>query len=208
MIAKSDKIHSLWDMAVIAMLHEGPNHPYEMQRLLRERHKDELLVLKRGSLYHSINRLLRSRLIEAVETGRSGRRPERTTYQVTAAGEQALTAWLRQMVSVPQHESSEFIAALSFLVYLDPQEAVSLLELRAESLANAIQGLGIAIDTLVKRVRRINLIENEYLIAMRKAELEWVRALIVELKTGRFTWDLQEIIEAIRTAKRASSETP
>ena len=36
-------------------------HPYEMQRLIRERHKDDVLDLKRGSLYHAIDRLEKAR---------------------------------------------------------------------------------------------------------------------------------------------------
>jgi DNA-binding PadR family transcriptional regulator len=207
MTAKEAKSPSLWDLVVLSMLHEGMMHPYEMQRLLRERHKDELLVLKRGSLYHAINRLLRAGLIDAVEIGRNGRRPERTTYQITPAGEQALTAWLRQMVSVPQRETTEFTAALSFLVYLNPEDARSLLELRAQALGDEIQRLGEALQTLGRRVGRINLIESEYLIAMRKAELEWINGLIVELQSGQFTWDLQQIIRAIRAAKQTSPAT-
>ena len=53
-------------------------HPYQMQRLLRLRHKDEILVLKRGSLYHAIGRLMRAGLIAVKTTGREGKRPERT----------------------------------------------------------------------------------------------------------------------------------
>ena len=198
------KIPSLWDLAVLAMLHEGPMHPYEMQRLLRERHKDELLVLKRGSLYHAINRLLRAHIIDAVDIGRNGRRPERTTYQITDQGEQALTAWLSEMVAVPQRETSVFMAAMSFLVYLDPGNAISLLEERARSLANEVLGLNTTIDALVKRVARINLIETEYMLVMRRAEIEWIRGLILDLQSGKFTWNLQEIIDEIRAAKRAS----
>ena len=77
----------LWELAVLTMLQERAMHPYEMQRLLRERHKDELLSLKRGSLYHAIGRLLRSGLIKVSKVGRSGRRPERTTYRITAEGQ-------------------------------------------------------------------------------------------------------------------------
>jgi outer membrane protein assembly factor BamB len=45
-------------------------HPYEMQRLIRQRHKDDFLDLKRGSLYHAIERLLRAGPIEVWETSR------------------------------------------------------------------------------------------------------------------------------------------
>jgi len=76
-------------------------HPYEMQRLLLERHWDEVLVLKRGSLYHAIKRLLKSKLITVIGTSRDGLRPERTTYRITPSGEEELVRWLREMVSVP-----------------------------------------------------------------------------------------------------------
>ena len=32
-------------------------HPYELQRLIRQRKKDDFLDLKRGSLYHNIERV-------------------------------------------------------------------------------------------------------------------------------------------------------
>jgi len=201
MTAKAAESHGLWELALLTMLCEGPMHPYEMQRLLRERHKDELLVLKRGSLYHAINRLLSAKLIDVVETGRDGRRPERTTYRITAEGMQAMTGWLRQMVAVPQREPSEFMAAMSFLVYLKPEDAIPLLEERAQRLENEIAAVSAGMQSLVDRVGRINLIEIEYLLAMRKAEAEWVRALVAEVRSGRLTWDLEKIIKAIRAAK-------
>ena len=76
----------IWEIAVLAFLREEPMHPYQMQSLLRLRHKDEILALKRGSLYHAIGRLAGEGLITAKSTSRNGRRPERTTYAITAAG--------------------------------------------------------------------------------------------------------------------------
>ena len=95
-------------------------HPYQMQSLLRLRHKDEILALKRGSLYHAIGRLVRDELIAAKSTTRNGRRPERTTYAITATGRKEFTRVLRNIIAVPRRESSEFMAAMSFLVHLTP----------------------------------------------------------------------------------------
>ena len=50
----------IWEIAVLGTLRDAPMHPYQMQRLLRHRHKDEILALKRGSLYHAIGRLERA----------------------------------------------------------------------------------------------------------------------------------------------------
>ena len=205
MRANTDERANLWELAVLAVLREGPMHPYEMQRLLRERHKDELLVLKRGSLYNAINRLLRLKLIEALETGRNGRRPERTTYRITSDGEQKLIGWLREMVAIPVREPSEFMACVSFLLHLDPDDATEQLEERARRLQSEIDGLSRGIKALVARITRINILETEYLIALRRAELKWVRGLVNELRSGHLTWNREKIFDAVRAAKKAGA---
>jgi DNA-binding PadR family transcriptional regulator len=192
---------SLWEMAVLSMLKEEPMHPYRMQQLLRERHKDELLALKRGSLYHAIARLTRSGLIEAVTVGREGRRPERTTYRLTKQGEAELVRWLRQRIATPQREPPEFMASLAFLVYLAPRDAADRLESRARALEAQIGTLGAALPRLRTFVDRINLIEEEYLLAMHEAELEWVRRRIAEVRSGRLSWDLRKILREARAAR-------
>jgi DNA-binding PadR family transcriptional regulator len=48
---------NLWALTILCLLRQRPMHPYEIQRLIREYHKDEFLDLKRGSLYHAIAQL-------------------------------------------------------------------------------------------------------------------------------------------------------
>jgi len=50
-------------------------------------------------------------------------------------------------------------------------------------------------------VPRIHLIENEYLLAMRKAELAWVRPCEKELRTGKLRWDLRKIFAEAQVVK-------
>ncbi|HEY1463610.1 MAG TPA: PadR family transcriptional regulator [Terriglobales bacterium] len=198
---------SLWELAVLSLLHEGPMHPYEMQSLIRLRHKDEVLVLKKGSLYHAIGRLERAGLIEAQETTRNGRRPERTTYKIVPAGEQELLRWLKQLIATPTHEASQFMASLSFLVYLSPEIAAAQMELRVKSLEKEIAGLGTSMEAaLPLAVSRINLLETEYLRSMRIAELAWVRSLIQDLQSGALTWDLEKILSSARAQKNQAQE--
>jgi hypothetical protein len=57
-------------------------------------------------------------------------------------------------------------------------------------------------------VDRINRIEGEYLLAMRKAELEWVRGRVAELRSGVLSWDLKTILRQARAAqKKAAKES-
>src|SRR5215471_8848631 len=122
----------MWEIAVLSLLRERPMHPYQMQHLLRLRHKDKILVLKRGSLYHAIRRLVGWGLIAVEGTGREGKRPERTTYRILPAGLEAFVNTLRRIVATPRHEASEFMAAMSFLVHVEPKEAMMLLAKRAQ----------------------------------------------------------------------------
>ena len=66
-------------LAVLALLYEESMHPYRMQRLIKQRGKDEVInVRQRASLYQTIDRLLRAGLIAVRGTARAERRPERT----------------------------------------------------------------------------------------------------------------------------------
>jgi DNA-binding PadR family transcriptional regulator len=197
----------IWEIAVLALLREGPMHPYQMQRLLRMRHKDEILALKRGSLYHAIARLLKAELIAIEATGRHGRRPERTTYRLTDTGTQSLIDNLRAMVSQPRRESSEFMAAMSFLVYLPPAEAVERLAERAQALEARIAAHSGGLASAATFVSRIHLIESEYLVAILQAELAWVRGLADDIRAGRLTWNLEQIL-AEAQADRAQAAEP
>jgi DNA-binding PadR family transcriptional regulator len=190
----------IWEIAVLAMLRESPMHPYQMQSLLRLRHKDEILALKRGSLYHAIGRLVKADLIAAKSTSRGGRRPERTTYSITPAGRKEFSRALRQIIAVPRRESSEFMAAMSFLVHLTPAEALPRLEERAHHLENEIALRSAGVAAASTHVLRINLVESEYLIAILKAELAWVRNLIAEISTSKLSWNLKSVLKEARAS--------
>src|SRR6516162_10501112 len=112
MSQRSPDYRNLWSLTVLCLLYTRPMHPYEMQRLIREWHKDEFLDLKRGSLYHAIDRLRRAGLIDPVETSREGRRPERTVYRLTEQGQRETLVWLRELLARPVREPGQFFAAL------------------------------------------------------------------------------------------------
>ena len=192
----------IWEIAVLALLREAPMHPYQMQSLLRLRHKDEILALKRGSLYHAIGRLVNADLIAAKSTSRDGRRPERTIYSITAAGRKEFTRVLRQIIAVPRRESSEFMAAMSFLVHLTPGEALPRLEERAAHLEDEIALRSAGLAAASAHVLRINLVETEYLVTILKAELAWVRGLIADISTGELCWDLKNVLKEAKAAAR------
>jgi DNA-binding PadR family transcriptional regulator len=168
-------------------------HPYELQRLIRQRHKDDFLDLKPGSLYHAIERLQRDGLIDPVETSREGRRPERTTYRLTEQGEREVLDWLREMIARPIHESSQFLAAVSYLAQLTPEDARDQLSERTGRLEMGLVSLGAVLQNLQQRLPRVIILRAEYARAMMQAELAWVRSLLEDIRGGRLTWDMESL---------------
>jgi DNA-binding PadR family transcriptional regulator len=176
-------------LAVLRLLHERPMHPYEMHQLVRDRGTDFVIKVRAGSLYHTVERLHGLGLIEPVETGREGRRPERTVYAITGTGRDEFVTNLGDLLRLPVEEYPVFAAALEMLAALDVTAARRLLEQRTIALEAEIAGSEQIIATLTKRgLGRINLIENEYVAHMCRAELAWVRGLIADIDAGELDW--------------------
>src|SRR5215468_5203600 len=114
-------------LAVMVLLYERPMHPYEMAATLKERHKEDSIKLRYGSLYTVIDMLLERGLIAPRETSREGKRPERTVYALTPAGLDELRDWMRELLRDPAKEYPQFEGALCLMPVLPPDEVVSLL---------------------------------------------------------------------------------
>ena len=79
-------------------------------------------------------------------------------------------------------EYPEFIAALSILFGLEPQEARSELELRAEQLAAALAETESVLTGAPAGLPRLFLLEEEYRHALLLAELAWLDGVIADLR--------------------------
>lgn len=196
-------------LAVLAMLYEAPMHPYRMQRLIKERGKDEVInVTQRASLYQTIQRLDRDGLISAQRTIRDDKRPERTVYEITESGRTVALEWMRQILSTPALEYPEFPAAISFLPLLTPDDALRQFELRAKAIEAELHRT----HELLKHaaaVPRLFLLETEYLRAVQATELSWVNAVIEDLRVGRLTWSeawLRQIAAEFSSEPTSSEE--
>jgi DNA-binding PadR family transcriptional regulator len=172
-------------LAVLACLYERPMHPYEMAQTLRSRAKHESVRLNYGSLYGVVESLDKQGLIRAVETSRQGRRPQRTVYAITDAGQTEMYDWLAELVSVPVKEFPQYEAALSFLPGLPPDEAAPLLRQRCAALEVRLDQLQAALEVATKRgLPRLFSIESEYEAAVLQTELEFTRALVADIESG------------------------
>lgn len=185
-MAKRRRVGNLLALAVLATVIQRPMHPYEMASLLRERGKERDMKIKWGSLYTVVQNLEKHGLIEATESVRQGGRPERTIYQITDAGREELDDWARELISTPEREFPRFEAGLSVLAVLPPDEAAGLLRQRLDLLQEELTRDRDALAEHSRDVPRLFLVEMEYDIAVRAAEVTWIRSLLDELVSGAF----------------------
>ena len=184
-MAKRRAVANPLALAVMVTLVERPMHPYEMAATMRRYGKERNIRLNYGSLYTVVNNLSRHGFIEAVEARREGRRPERTVYQLTSAGQRELDDWMSELIAVPVNEYPQFEAALAEVAVMAPDRVLTLLRERVTALESAI-GRERADLAQVAHLPRLFLLEAEYHLAMLRAELAWTRALAAELADGSF----------------------
>jgi DNA-binding PadR family transcriptional regulator len=172
-------------LAVLVTLYEKPAHPYEVAHTLRQRAKQESVRLNYGSLYAVVEALVKRGLISARETVREGKRPERTIYEITAAGSREMVDWMSDLIGVPNKEYPQFMAGLSFLGALSPDDALAALRMRADALAFRLAsirgGMKAADDVGLPRLFGL---EAEFEETQLVAELHFVQGLVKDIASG------------------------
>ncbi|MFL6122483.1 PadR family transcriptional regulator [Actinophytocola sp.] len=179
------KVSNLLALAVLGTVVQRPMHPYEMASLLRERGKDEDMPIKWGSLYTVVRNLTKHGFLEVVDSRREGARPERTIYRITEAGLAELRDWTRELVATPRPEHPHFKAGLSMLAALTPDEAADALRARIAALEQAIAAQRAALAGHAD-IPELFLVEDDYELTVRAAELAWVRELLERLTNETF----------------------
>lgn len=187
-MTESAQVQSPLALVLLGLLTEEPMHAYRLRHLIRQRGKDTVVnVARSNSVYQTIDRLRRSGLIRVRTTTRGEGRPDRTIYEITAEGKSTLRHWLATTLSTPAREFPEFPAALATMAAATPTEAARALNARVAALTERIDEL----DARLKgnNVPRLFLVEDEYALAMARAELRWVRSLVADLEGKELFWN-------------------
>jgi DNA-binding PadR family transcriptional regulator len=160
-------------------------HPYEVAQTLRQRAKHESVRLNYGSLYAVVEGLERRHLIRASKTVREGNRPERTIYEITDAGSREMIDWLTDIIGVPAKEYPQFLAGLSFISALTPEEALAAFRMRAFTLEIQLAQIRATLRTAGEAgLPRLFRVETEFEEQLIETELHFVRGLITDMVGG------------------------
>lgn len=188
-------------IAVLELLHEKPMHPYEMAQLMRERYVDTRVNVKAGSLYHTVERLQQSGYIEVVDTQRDGRRPERTVYGMTQAGQDAFTTRARELLGDLAKEFPAYLSGLAVIDELGPEASTVELEHRITRLRAAVAADQIVLERLAQdKTPEIYWLDWRYSCDRRVWELEWTERLLEELRSGRVPFQDHTSLKLVKEA--------
>ena len=187
-------------LIVLWQLFQEPMHVYRMQRLFEHEAKDRIVnVRSRASLYQTLERLMRLGLVEVAETIKGHGYPDRVVYAITDCGREVAREWLREMLSTTEGEYPEFVAALSVLFGLPPDDAREQLELRAERVTAALAETEAGFAAMPPGLPRLFVLEEEYRKAVLEAELAWLRSVVEDLREGKLTWSEEWLREIAAT---------
>lgn len=185
-MARKRKVGNLMGLAVLSTLVVQPRHRYDIAAQMKAWGKDADMGVKWGSLYTVVDNLTKHGFVEAVGSERDGARPERVIYRITDAGRAELSDWTRELISTPEPEQRRFVAGLSVLSALPPDEVIELLTLRITKLEKIIADTRSELAALESTLPHLFLIEEDYALAMLAAEAEWARGLRDSLADGSF----------------------
>jgi len=92
---------------VLAMLAKEPSHGYELRARLKQALGPVGEDLNAGQVYVTLTRLEKAGLVTATSAPSVSDRPDRKVYELTAAGQQRVAAWLAE-ISWPKPDLTEF----------------------------------------------------------------------------------------------------
>ncbi len=176
-------------ISVLALLNERPMHAYEMYQLLISRQNNRIVKVRPGSLYHTVERLAGQNYVRATGTERAGNRPERTTYEITPAGDEALRHRVESGLEKYVYEYPLFPVVLSEAHNLDVEDALLRFRRRVADLDDWLADL----DQAIAAARAVQTPEQfwiggAYVRAQIAAERDWLATTIERIESKDLPW--------------------
>jgi len=164
-----------------------PVHGYEVRRELVSWRAEEWASIKSGSIYNALKTLTSEGLLEVVGTDQVGGRPERTTYQLTSAGEQEFRTLLHEEWWTVRSPIDPLMAAVTFLGFVSRDEAIAALEHRVQHIQGFARHLDFATASQAGVDAPHHIRELHDLMSARvMSEIDWARLMIERLRAGAY----------------------
>ena len=165
-----------------------PVHGYVVRRELVTWRAQDWASIKPGSIYNALKTLSRDGYLEVVGTDQVGGRPERTTYRLTAVGEEEFRLLLREEWWTVRPPIDPLMAAISFIGFVTRGEAIAALEHRTSQIQGMVRHTEFAIEAhdgvdSPHHVREMMRLMNARLAS----EIAWANQLVARLRNHEYS---------------------
>ena len=173
-------------LLILGFLDREVSHPYGVVSALRGVAAERWANLNPSAVYYTFERLEEDGLVRAVEVNRERRRPERTVYEITAAGRARMLELLQErfVEQLPIHPP-----IYPALLYADRLPSETLMEALAERIGMISAVNEMLEGTLDRYQGRFGEPLRELLrhaLALNRAEIEWCRRFRESVRNGDF----------------------
>ncbi|RKT55459.1 PadR family transcriptional regulator [Saccharothrix australiensis] len=169
-------------LPMLGLLVEQPAHAYDVTARLRERYAD--LSATRSTVTSLLKALEKAGLVAARAPERVGNRPPRTSYALTDRGVADFRDKVEAGLRDARPASLDFVLAVSYAGILPADQAVSLLDARADRLDRESADL----DVHPEGVAEAHMLEVGYWRSVLAAETSWLRTLSRRIKERDIGW--------------------
>lgn len=168
-----------------------PVHGYFLRRELLTWHIDEWANIQPGSIYNALRSLEKDGYIVENGTEAEGKRPERTTYRMTAEGEVEFMQLLRHALwTVETFDLKPVMAITSFMYALSRREVLDALDHRVTQIDAKIVSNNYSVEDLRRSPSTPAYVREifELSSARLSGEQQWARDLSERLRRGDYTF--------------------
>ncbi|MFC1849582.1 PadR family transcriptional regulator [candidate division CSSED10-310 bacterium] len=166
------------EAALLGLLTEETMHPYQIEKVVRERCMREWTELSQAAIYKLLNRMEKAGLVKKDRTVTKENRI-RNTYSITKAGRAALKQKVEVVLSEPEHIRWRLDVAIYYSNSLTPKKRNDCLRTYRQNLEKRINYFKETYDYMDS----IECSEHRKEIALRpvyllEAEVKWVDAVL------------------------------
>jgi DNA-binding PadR family transcriptional regulator len=161
----------------------GPMHGHQIRQQAQSDRTELWTDVKVGALYGALKRLAGEGLIVEVRSERVGGLPERTVYEITPRGREALAAVHSEALRTVVVRPDPFDLALVHAAHLDEQALTDAVTDRRETLAAQYNSLRHQAEVADQWLTEAERMAMEHLLSRLASEIAWHDALLDRLPT-------------------------
>lgn len=172
-------------LVILGLLRDRPLYGYELKQIIEE-HMGDWTNIAFGSIYYALGKLDEEDLIEQIAVEQEGRRPSRSVYQITDAGQAEFLRLLREVWGEVERHYYDIDIGLMFMGALPLEEVKGYLRGRIAQLEGILQHIAEhrAEQLAEPEVPALAAAVFDHGLAHFRAELDWTRDLLDKVEAG------------------------